>query len=369
MMERDMPRTDSPNDETKWQSRLAGEVVETFADEPDYGFYRVLQGRNFVPVAYWYNEETGDLRCKVNNRLLVRNNPETGQPEHDDMSAREMWPRASKNPITKEEYDRVIRGEQTWSDMDPTVAAQVARPNGNPREHIGANNPPTDPVDQLREQIESAQKSASLYAEINDDVTLGAARSLHARLLELRGSAVKQHRAEKEPHLREGQKIDKKWFGLRDLAAEAARKVNDAMDAFANRKLKALRAEEARQAAEAAKQAAEAAAAVQEFAPDAAPAPTEPAPPLAPATPTNGRQYAAPRPAPVIAPVKGAYGRAASVGVVHVITEITDWDALYAAFKDRDEIKVALRKLAEQAVKNGQTVPGVVTEEQAKVRG
>ena len=137
-----MPRQDGPNDETKWQARLAGEQVETHPDEPDYGFYRTRahKGGPLVPVAYWYTE-AGELRCKMNGQML------------EEDRARYVWPFASVQAITIEEYDRVVGGEP-WSDIDLTVHEGVVAEN--PRERIGDNRPPTDPAEDLKLQIEIA---------------------------------------------------------------------------------------------------------------------------------------------------------------------------------------------------------------------
>ncbi len=335
-----MPRLDGPNDETNWKRRLAGEQVETHPDEPVYGFYRVRQGRGgpFVPVAFWYTPE-GDLRCKMNGTMV------------DDLRARELWTFASENPITHEVYTAVSNGAK-WPDIDDTVSDQI---DERQRQRIGGNNPPTDPAGLLKEQIDAAAAGVDQYKEIDSDDTLKKARSLHARLLELRGTADKSHKKEKEPHLEAGRAVDRKWFPLRDAADVAAKLLNKVMDAWETKKLRIAREEQRKRdaAAEAA-----ARAAVPERTPDQAP-PLAPAPPAAPA-------ITAPAP---IAPIKGAYGKAASVHVVNVITAVEDWDALYATFKERDEVRALLRKLADQAVRNGQSVPGVTIEEQAKVRG
>jgi hypothetical protein len=333
------PRTDTPNDESKWQAQLAGETVELVNETPHYGFFRMRErkGGPLVPVAFWYSE-AGDLRCKVDGIMV------------DQDAALQAWSRACDNAVTHEEYQRVAAGGR-WSDIDGAVHDQI-----NGREQIGGNNPPDDPAVLLKDELEALQRSAAQYTEINDDETLKRARSLHALLLEKRLAAVKAHKKEKDPHLEAGRLVDRKWFPLRDMADAAANVINLAMDAFATKKLKAQRRAEAEARAKVEAEARAKAAA--EPPPPSSAAPTE-APPPAPAP-------AAPAP---IAPIKGAHGRAANVAVVNVITDVNDWDALYATFKERDEVRALLRKLADQAVRLGQSVPGVTIEEQAKVRG
>ena len=77
-----------------------------------------------------------------------------------------------------------------------------------------------------------------------------------------------------------------------------------------------------------------------------------------------------PTPEPVAAaptPIRGSYGRAASVSVVNVVTGITDQDALYRFLHDHPDLKNCMFDLAKRAVAKGHDVPGVSVEEQAKV--
>lgn len=325
------------NNETNWRRRLAGDKVDTFADEPAYGFYRVREhkGGRFVPIAYWYTEG-GELRCKLNGILI------------DNDRAREIWPFASENPIAHDVYLKVLNGFD-WPDIDKTVAEQV---NGR---GIGDNNPPTDPVAVLKEQIESAQASVDQYKEIADDETAAKAQSLRARLLELRGVAEKSHKKEKDPHLEAGRAVDRKWFPLRDLAEAGANAIRRALQAHEDRKLQARRKAEAeaqRIANEAMRKAAEdAAKAAKKGKPAVVP---EPVPPPPPAPPPQTQ-------------IKGAYGKAASIGIKRVAV-IVDQDKVYAAFKTRADVLDVLQRCAQQAIDAGYAVDGVNIEEKSNVR-
>ena len=74
---------------------------------------------------------------------------------------------------------------------------------------------------------------------------------------------------------------------------------------------------------------------------------------------------AAPAPAPA-APIKGAYGRAASVRVVRIAT-VVDQDRLYAAIRDNSELKAAMQRIAQAIVNGGETVAGVEITEERRV--
>lgn len=74
----------------------------------------------------------------------------------------------------------------------------------------------------------------------------------------------------------------------------------------------------------------------------------------------------APEAAPT--PIKPAYGKAASVSVKKVVTEVTDWAALSAYMLNHPDLQACLRDLAQRATDKGHTVPGVKVEERAAVR-
>jgi len=308
------------NDYSVWRALLAGGDPERHVDHPASGFYRVRKQKNgpFVPIAYWYDQE-GALVCVMD-----------GSPV-SDLRAREIWPWASANPIAHETYLAVTERGENWPDIDPTVAEQQ-------RTGIGGNNPPEDEALILQEQIEAAKAGASEYATIADDATLAKAQSLRARLNELSRTADKRREADKKPHMEAAKAVDTRWMPLVKMAKEAADAIARAMSAFETEKLRKER-EAQRAAEEAARKAADA----------GKPAPVAPPPPAAPA------------------PVKGAYGRAASVKLIKVAT-VTDRDAFYGYVKDHPDLIGLLDKLAQRAVDAGrENIPGVSIEEQRKV--
>ena len=65
--------------------------------------------------------------------------------------------------------------------------------------------------------------------------------------------------------------------------------------------------------------------------------------------------------------IKGGSGRAASSRPVLVVAEVTDWPALFAFLQDRAEVQDLLKMLAGRALNSGLAVPGIKSEERARV--
>jgi hypothetical protein len=315
---------------TWWQSALAnpseiGKSLPVHDGDVHQGYYRTkFKGGKWEPVAIWY--EDGEWLALRSDR---------------NVNAGEIWTFACRNPISYEAYEKAsMTGE--WADQDEVVTAQV-------NAGVGHNSGEVDEAEALADQIAAAEKGTSSYAKITDDETLAKAQSLRARLLELKGEGEKKHKKEKEPHLEAGRTVDKKWLTLVKRAEAAAKAVRDAMETWETEKLRRRREEERR--AEDLRLAAEKAAREAEAA-------NLPAPTVAPVQTTE--------PAAAL-PIRGSYGRAASVGVINVVTKITDQDKLYGFLKDHPDLKTCMFDLAKRAVAKGHTVPGVQVDEVAKV--
>lgn len=295
-----------------WQAVMAGKEMPVHEGQPQIGYYRTKGGKGRVPEPVAIFEHEGAIVA------LKSNNP---------VDANEVWTWVCTSPISYETYCAVAERGEKWPDLDEAVAAQ-----------IGHNNPPNDEAEMLREQVEAAKAGAAEYTKIHDDEMAARAQSLRARLLELKATIEKAHKAAKEPHLKAGRDVDAKWLPVAREAEGAANGVRTALTAFENEKMRAAR--EAQQKAEAeARRAAEA----------GRPVPVAPPVEAAPA-----------------APIKGAYGKAASVRTIKVAT-VTDQDALYIALRDNPDVKALLQKLAQKVVDAGATPPGVSIDEQRKV--
>lgn len=317
------------NDWSGWRALLKGEKIDVDPNTPFTGYYRTRKGKGgpFVPVAYW-RDQAGNLVCTVDGKVI------------DEDKAIERWPYCVKNPISHDWFTIVSDGG-AWPDIDSVVDEQIAAP--------GHNNGPTDEAEILREQIEAATAGISEYANITSDEQSAKAQSLRARLNELSGKADKIREAEKKPHLEAGRAIDAKFQPLVKKAKAGADAVAKAMSTWENEKARVAREAEAkRQAAireqeEAAWKAAEAG--------KPAPKPVE--------LPPTPESVAA-------TPIKGAYGRAASVKIVKVAS-VVDQDAAYAAMRTHPELVDLIAKLAQRAVNAGHEIPGVNVSEERKV--
>ena len=298
--------------------RLTREEAKTLAitAEPHSGFWRKRNkdGADY-PVAIWHD---GERRVALSNNRSV-------DPE-------EIWTWCCDWPISEAMYRAVAEEGKDWPGSDPIVQGQVAS--------VGHNSGAVDEAEAFADQVEAAEKGKDAYARIADDEQLAAAQSLRSRLLELKSEGEKKHKKEKEPHLEAGRAVDKRWLPNVKRAQAAADEIRAAMGAYETEKLRKQREiETARLAAEIAARKA-----------DQAKEPEAPTP--EPAAPT---------------PIRGSYGRAASVSVVNVVTAITDQDALYRFLRDHPDLKNCMFDLAKRAVAKGHTVPGVAIEEQAKV--
>jgi hypothetical protein len=287
-----------------WQRRLAGEKVP------------IHEGID--------NVESGYYRIRRKDRISGRHHyvgaafwrDENGflrgvidGREVNAIQAADAWMGAVQHPISEAEFRKVEDGG-SWSDIDDTVHEQT---NGR---GIGDNSGTISDLELIREQIESAKVGAEAYAEITDDATLTRAQTLRSRLLELSNEADSKREKEKAPHFQAAKDVDARWQPVVKAAKAAADAIRAAMIKWETTKLKARPAEKA----------------------------------------------------PAVTKIRGATGKAAHIGVVKVVTGITDDKALYAYFQNHAEVKVLLLKLAQQEVKAGRTVPGVTVEDQADVR-
>jgi hypothetical protein len=300
-----------------WRRTLSGEQLPITADEPMCGFYRTRLQKDgpFVPAAIWWEDvEDGDqqLVCTVEKQVA---------DPHD------RWIWLCKNPITEAAYRKAMAGGG-WDDVDETVAAQLEPPP------VGHNEPPE--VDALKDQIATAKAGVSAYAKIGDDQTAAKAQTLRSRLLELARDADKHREELKKPHLEAGKAVDAEWQPIVKEAKAGADEIAKALSVYLTAKAK-VEAEEQRK--------------VQDATPRGVNVPT-------------------PQPAPQPTQIKGGHGRAAAVKVVNVVTEVTDWDALYQFFKGHSELNSCLMKLAQRAVDKGFStldIPGIKIEQQRKV--
>lgn len=311
---------------------LKGERVDLDPNEPCSGWFRTrrIKGGPFLPVQV---TREGDF-----DTLIILLDGKLSTPEGIG------WPYVGKNAISRLTYDYFMQRGR-WPDVDDVAHNQQ-----------NSNNPPTDPAVLLAEQIKALRAAVPSYSKIESDEVAARAQSLRSRLIELSGQADRMRVTEKEPHIESERAVDVKWQPLVKDAKAAADVLRLAMSAWETVKLTKRREEErvAQEAASAA-QAAAVKVAEAEVAKTGKPAVVAWVPPAAPPP-------AAPR------RIKGGTGRAASVVVVKVVQEVSDWTALFLHFREYDEVKTLLVKFANEQIKLGNQVPGVVVAEKADVK-
>jgi hypothetical protein len=319
-------------DDFSWhENALKGIRGPIYDGEPQSGFYRQKrQDGTYEPVAYWKDTNTGEQRCHVN-----------GKSPQDPHRMMEIWPYASRYPISQEAYwHRIDTG--AWLDNDPGAAAAAKGPDIDPA---------TDPVGSMKSEIEKARAGLDAYKTIESDEQSAKAQTLRSALTALSGKADKARVAEKEPHLEAGRQVDAKWQPLVKTAkdgADAIRKALESWEDFKRDQARKAQAEAdriAREHAEAARKAEEA---------------NQPPPPPPPAPVVSN----APAPSTQI---KGASGRAASVGVKKVVTAI-DVDKAFKQFRDKPELYAFLLDLSQKALNAGIPPDGATIEEKSDIR-
>jgi bacterioferritin (cytochrome b1) len=316
-----------------WQRALAGEkvggptlLVHDGDAQPGFWRRRESRGGPFRPVAIW--EEDGKLVALDDGR---------------EADPAELWSFICRFAVSEEFYrQRVETGK--WPDEDNAVAASLVPPPA------GHNKPPTDPLEVLRESIDTALKGVEDYSKVTSDEAAAKAQSLRSRLLELSGTAEKEREQRKRPHFEAGKAVDEAWQPLVKMAKAGADAIRAAISAFETAQDKARKAAEAErqrlvQEAEKARLEAEAAG-------KPAPIPVQaPPPPVEPVKPQ----------------IRGAYGKAASKTVIKV-AKVVDYDKAYLSLRTHPELKALIDQLAQRAVKAGVTVDGVEVEDQIDVR-
>lgn len=307
-----------------WMRALAGEEVggltlPVHEGEIHSGFFRkrTKKAGGYDAVALW-RDVTGTLICLLNGR---ETNPQ------------DVWPYCASHAISEQHYrDFMATGQ--WFDGDMSVSASLQPPP------IGHNQ--TDPIEALKDQIESALQGVDAYAEVKDDATAAKAQSLRSRLLELSRTADKTRETEKKPFLEAGKALDAIYQPLVKSAKAGADAIAKALGAHETRK---AREEAARRAAEAEE--------ARKIALRHGPLGAE-------------NEVPEPAPAPAAAKISGAYGRAASIRTVR-IAEIADQDKVYFVSKRNAEVSALLAKIAQAALNQGIILDGVTVREERKV--
>lgn len=317
-----------------WQNALAGNFGPVHEGDPQPGFYRRRLVRNgpFVPVAIWHDGNT--MLAKLNN---------------DMVDAADLWSWVCDKPITHEEYNRVMDGG-SWSDEPKAPEAPAT------------GNMPSDPFEALTVEWQGEKEVGEeiLSKPITTQDQANQAAVYTKRVAGVAKKAADHHKVEKQPHLDAGRAVDDKWRDLKEEPADMGKRVKRHMDAFLleQQRKERERQEAARREEERLRREAEEAARQASQADDEA----------AKAEAERLQKEAD-------AKAKEAEARNAQAGRTgakvslrsFVSGQITDFDTLLLALKDRPEIQELVQTLANRAAKSGVELPGmcIVTEQRA----
>jgi hypothetical protein len=311
-----------------FREAITAAKIELDVNEPLPGFYRgrAVKDGPFLPIAIWI-DETGKMN-------ITRG----GQP----VPIPAVWPHCVWYPVSHEAFVAVAERGEKWPDEDAAVAA--SREDAT----IGDNsqNDTRTEVEILREQIDIAKAGMADHEKITSDEQAARAQSLRSRLLELSGEADKKREREKAPHWEAAKAVDAKWQPLVKDAKASADALRSALDTYETAKFRKQQEEQRKRDEELRKQA-------EEAAKNGQPAPV-----------TAVVEAEPPKAAPTS--IRGGYGRAAAVKPVKV-AKVVDQAKAYAFFSETPEMIEFIAALAQKAINNGQTVPGVDVEEERRV--
>ncbi|WP_261338662.1 hypothetical protein [Rhizobium leguminosarum] len=323
-----------------WSKALAnpreiGKSLPVHDGDAQQGYYRTrFKDKPWEPVAIWFED---------GKWLAMRG-------EHQ-VDASDIWNFACRNPITYEAYTKAIEGAG-WDD-EPEAPA------------IG-HNLPSDPFEALQVEFAAEREQAEAFMKkpITTQAEADRAAIWSKRLSTIAKKATDLHKVEKQPHLDAGRNVDNKWRELKEEPDAISKKLKRHMDAFLQEEARKererqaaarLEADRIQREADAARVAAEKAAAINDN--DAA----------AIAAQNNAIAEAERLAQQAAAAEREAQARNASAGRTgakvslrtFVFAEITDFDALLMALKDRPEIKEVVDTLANRAARSGVELAGM----------
>ncbi|MGR9076217.1 hypothetical protein [Rhizobium leguminosarum] len=318
-----------------WQEALEGRLGAIHDGDPQQGYYRTrFKDKPWEPVAIWF--EDGKWHAMRGDRRV---------------DASDIWTWCCRNPITYEAYTKAIEGAG-WDD-EPEAPA------------IG-HNLPSDPFEALQVEFAAEREQAEAFMKkpITTQAEADRAAIWSKRLSTIAKKATDLHKVEKQPHLDAGRNVDNKWRELKEEPDAISKKLKRHMDAFLQEEARKererqaaarLEADRIQREADAARVAAEKAAAINDN--DAA----------AIAAQNNAIAEAERLAAQAAQAERDAQARNASAGRTgakvslrtFVFAEITDFDALLLALKDRAEIKEVVETLANRAARSGVELAGM----------
>lgn len=186
---------------------------------PIEGHYKMRQHKDapWTLAIIWADRQSGEMVCRVGPDA----NPQM-------VDANEAWLWCAKNKVTKAEA-QAYRQDGRWP--------------GDAPEPIASNNPPSDdPFEQLTREVEAeAARARAWIAEPHEGTTAAnlAANWLDA-LRKVEKRVVTAFDEEKGPSLGESNRIDTKWRGLKALAAQIKKAMDDRFQEIGRKEKKRL---------------------------------------------------------------------------------------------------------------------------------
>lgn len=313
-----------------WQDALAGNIGPIHDSDPQQGFYRTrYKDKPWEPVAIWF--EDGKWNAMRGDRTT---------------DASEIWTFCCRNPITHEAYTKAIEGGG-WDDEPEQVRGM-------------GDNLPSDPFEALKLEFAGEQELADalLKSKVETQDQANKIGVLSKRIAGISKRATDLHKVEKQPHLDAGRNVDNKWRDLKEEPDTLSKRLKRHLDAFLQEEARKERDRQAAARAEADRIQREADAA--RVAAEQASAKNDNSAAAAEAEAERLAQQAADAAKETQARNASAGRTGAKVSLrTFVFAEITDFDALLLALKDRAEIREVVETLANRAARSGVELAGM----------
>lgn len=295
-------------------------------------WFRRYKGANRELAIIWRHRDSGEMVCRVG--------PDGAAQMVEDVNA--IWLYCAKNRVAKADAQH-YREHGIWPGDAPAP--------------IGDNLPPSDdPLENLAREVEAERARVDAWvAEPHEGKTaadLGANWLTNVRALEKR--VIAAFDAEKAPVLAESTRIDTRWRGLKALAAQIKKALDDRTQAIGRKEANRLqdiadakaRADAERERKEwEAEQAKKAALAKEHNI-----AVEQEAPPLFPIV------TAAP---PVKVAFGGATGSRVGLRRAKATAHITDWPKAAAHYSNNAKLREVVQKLADHDARDGHPFDGM----------
>jgi hypothetical protein len=323
-----------------WKAAIEGKNPELSADDPQEGFYRIRRGKAWIPVAIWWHGERDENDEFTEDAKLVcvigfSDTAQVCDPLDiwDPKSSLPMsiWQAAAKSPVEEIPY-RTAYDTGRWHDDAPEA------PRG-----IG-DNLPEEPVEQIKIELQGEAEIVDkfLATPITTQKQADTVGPWVDRLRKTAQRADKKREEEKRPYLEAGRQVDDKWRFVIAKATELTNKLKkhlkrflDEQDLAARERARAAAAEAERLRKEAEKQKGQ-----------------------AEREELERKAAEAAKHAVVENVSAGRTGEKVSLRR-EKHAEITDYDVLLTALKDRNEVKDVVDTLAQRAARAGIELPGM----------